>query len=493
MNLAVVAAVFPVIFLGELPDKTMFASLVMATRGRPFAVWLGATAAFAVHVVIAITVGVLLLDILPHRAVELAVALTFFAGAGFALYDGLRGGDDREQADPPQATLRRRRSAITTFVVIFLAEWGDLTQVLTVNLAARYHSPWSVGTGALLGLAAVAGIAVAGGQGLLRFVNVSVVRVITAIVLIILGCYAGWAALGEQPLGERLPEVREGSLGWAESLMLGGHERPQPGHFGQSLSRRGKWIIGVICAGALVIFAAVGVWSGLHQGSYDQSRNGCINLSVVSSTGGAVIHACGSKARRSAGPPTPTPTASPGRPGPSASWRGSAPDRLLGRAANPGRAAVQEGRQLRRRRPASPGAATGTGGPGPTSHTGPSRPLFPGACAINGQNTRQDARCVGKWMITMINSPRRAGTTVRATARRRPGARGPPRGGRGLAPRKQCGPRRASCATWPVSWRWRESNPRPSAHHQGFSERILRRFSRPRQSCRQAADGPSRC
>ena len=196
MNLAVVAAVFPVIFLGELPDKTMFASLVMATRGRPFAVWLGATAAFAVHVVIATTVGVLLIDILPHRAVELAVALTFFAGAGFALHDGIRGGDDPEQADLPQATLRRRRTAITTFVLIFLAEWGDLTQVLTINLAARYHSPWSVGTGALLGLAAVAGIAVAGGQGLLRYVNVSVVRVITAIVLIILGCYAGWAALG---------------------------------------------------------------------------------------------------------------------------------------------------------------------------------------------------------------------------------------------------------------------------------------------------------
>jgi putative Ca2+/H+ antiporter (TMEM165/GDT1 family) len=189
VNLGVVAAVFPVIFLGELPDKTMFASLVMATRGRPFAVWLGATAAFAVHVMIATTVGVLLIDILPHGAVELAVALTF------ALYDGLRGGDDQEQGDAPQAVMRRRRSAITTFVVIFLAEWGDLTQVLTVNLAARYHSPWSVGTGALLAMAAVAGIAVAGGQGLLRFVNVSVVRVITAAVLIVLGCYASWAAL----------------------------------------------------------------------------------------------------------------------------------------------------------------------------------------------------------------------------------------------------------------------------------------------------------
>jgi Ca2+/H+ antiporter, TMEM165/GDT1 family len=194
VNPAVAAAVFPVIFLGELPDKTMFASLVMATRGRPFAVWLGATAAFAVHVVIATTVGVLLIDILPHRAVEVAVALTFFAGAGFALYGGLRGGDDPEQAGSAQDVMRRR-TAMTTFVLIFLAEWGDLTQVLTVNLAARYHSPWSVGLGALVAMAAVAGIAVAGGQGLLRFVNVSVVRVITGVVLITLGCYAAWAAL----------------------------------------------------------------------------------------------------------------------------------------------------------------------------------------------------------------------------------------------------------------------------------------------------------
>jgi len=194
VNPAVAAAVFPVIFLGELPDKTMFASLVMATRGRPFAVWVGATAAFAVHVVIATTVGVLLIDILPHRAVEVAVALTFFAGAGFALYGGLRGGEDPEQAGSAQDVMRRR-TAMTTFVLIFLAEWGDLTQVLTVNLAARYHSPWSVGLGALVAMAAVAGIAVAGGHGLLRFVNVSVVRVITGVVLITLGCYAAWAAL----------------------------------------------------------------------------------------------------------------------------------------------------------------------------------------------------------------------------------------------------------------------------------------------------------
>ena len=58
MNVLVAAAVFPVIFIGELPDKTMFASLVLASRGRPLAVWLGAAGAFLVHVVIAVTIGV---------------------------------------------------------------------------------------------------------------------------------------------------------------------------------------------------------------------------------------------------------------------------------------------------------------------------------------------------------------------------------------------------------------------------------------------------
>ena len=57
-NLAIIATVFPIVFVGELPDKTMFASLVMSTRGNPAAVWLGAAGAFVVHVVIATTIGV---------------------------------------------------------------------------------------------------------------------------------------------------------------------------------------------------------------------------------------------------------------------------------------------------------------------------------------------------------------------------------------------------------------------------------------------------
>ena len=43
------------------------------------------------------------------------------------------------------------------------------------------------------------------------------------------------------------------------------------------------------------------------------------------------------------------------------------------------------------------------------------------------------------------------------------------------------------------SWRWRESNPRPSVPHQGFSGRSLLCFSQPRRSRKQDADRLSRC
>ena len=192
MQLNVVLATFPIVFLGELPDKTMFASLVMSTRGRPFVVWLGAAAAFAVHVVIAVTVGVALFHLLPHRALEAIVAGMFFAGALLALWEARKPRDEEELV--ARETASHRRVAVTAFVVIFLAEWGDLTQILTANLAAHYHDALSVGVGALLALWVVAALAVLAGQSVLRLVNIATVRIVTAVVLFGLTGWAVWEA-----------------------------------------------------------------------------------------------------------------------------------------------------------------------------------------------------------------------------------------------------------------------------------------------------------
>jgi putative Ca2+/H+ antiporter (TMEM165/GDT1 family) len=189
MNLGVAAICFPVIFLGELPDKTMFASIVMATRGRPLAVWLGSAAAFGLHCALAVTVGVALFRVLPHRALEGVVAGLFLAGAA---YSWVAGGREEDELAAKEAS--RHGALFTAFAVIFLAEWGDLTQILIANLAARYHAPLSVAVGSAAALWLVAAIAVAGGRSLLRVVDVTVVRRVTAVVLAALGSYAAVAA-----------------------------------------------------------------------------------------------------------------------------------------------------------------------------------------------------------------------------------------------------------------------------------------------------------
>jgi putative Ca2+/H+ antiporter (TMEM165/GDT1 family) len=191
MNPTVALAVFPVIFIGELPDKSMFASLVMASRGHPRAVWLGSAAAFFIHVVIAVTIGVGLFKLLPARALDLVVAALFLGGAVYSWREGTR--DETELIEHEVAS--HRRVATTAFVVIFLAEWGDLTQILIANLAAKYEEPFWVAVGSIAALWAVCGLAVAAGEGVLQRLPMHVVRRVTAFILTLLGAFSIWEAI----------------------------------------------------------------------------------------------------------------------------------------------------------------------------------------------------------------------------------------------------------------------------------------------------------
>ncbi len=191
MEPAVALAVFPVIFIGELPDKSMFASLVMASRGHPWSVWAGSAVAFAIHVVIAVTIGVGLFKLLPERVLDLVVTALFFGGAVYSWREGTR--DETELVAREVAS--HRQVFVTAFVVIFLAEWGDLTQILIANMAAKYQEPVWVAIGALAALWSVCGIAVIAGQGVLQRVPVTAVRRITAAILVVLGLVTLWQAV----------------------------------------------------------------------------------------------------------------------------------------------------------------------------------------------------------------------------------------------------------------------------------------------------------
>jgi Ca2+/H+ antiporter, TMEM165/GDT1 family len=193
--LAVIGVAFALSFLGELPDKSMFVSLVLATRYRPAWVWPGVAAAFAVQMAIAVSAG-RLLDLLPHRAVDAVAAGLFLAGSVYLLVTSRRAAR-REGADAARQGASApsfARVAATSFGLVFLAEWGDITQLTTANLAARYD-PVLVFAGATLGLWAAAAVAVGVGAKSLELIPMAWIRRITAAIMLGLAAYAAFAAV----------------------------------------------------------------------------------------------------------------------------------------------------------------------------------------------------------------------------------------------------------------------------------------------------------
>ncbi|HVF32984.1 MAG TPA: TMEM165/GDT1 family protein [Acidimicrobiales bacterium] len=191
MDPAVVVTVFGVIFAAELPDKTMVATLVLSTRFRPFLVWIGVAAAFLVQVGIAVAAGGLL-SLAPGRAVALASAALFGVGAWLLLRGG---GEDSEEVDVPEvAAPTPWRAIATSFTVLFVSEWGDLSQLATAGFAARFADPVSVFAGSFGALATVAALAVVIGRNLLRVVPETVLRRVAAASLALLAVLALLAA-----------------------------------------------------------------------------------------------------------------------------------------------------------------------------------------------------------------------------------------------------------------------------------------------------------
>jgi putative Ca2+/H+ antiporter (TMEM165/GDT1 family) len=194
VSLAVVATVFAVIFPAELPDKTALASLILGSRYRPCYVFAGVAAAFAVHVALAVAAGSVL-GLLPRRPLQAAAAALFAAGALLLLKGRPEHDDEQEQVDLHGQPPGFWRIAATSFTVILVAEFGDLTQIATATLAARYHHPASVTVGAVLALWAVAALAIAGGRGLLKLIPLAWVTRIAALVMLALAGLSLAAAL----------------------------------------------------------------------------------------------------------------------------------------------------------------------------------------------------------------------------------------------------------------------------------------------------------
>src|SRR3954464_13051266 len=184
MSPTIALTVFALIFPAELPDKTFIATLVLSLRYPGWPVFVGVAAAFVVQTVVAVAAGGLI-SLLPARPVHAVTAVLFAIGALLMLRSKREAVEEEREVtaelaeEPPTASFRR--AALTSFGVLFAAEWGDLSQVLTASFAAKYGDAAAVFVGALLALWVVCGLAILGGRALLRVVPLDWVRRAAAI------------------------------------------------------------------------------------------------------------------------------------------------------------------------------------------------------------------------------------------------------------------------------------------------------------------------
>ena len=181
MSLSDVIRAFVTVFPAELPDKTMIATVVLVARyRRPLWVWLGAVAAFSVHVIVAVAAGGLL-SLLPDPVVDAVVATMFGVGA-IVLLRAARNGEEGPAAADLAPTATPRAAVIGSFGLVVVAEWGDLTQLATAGLAASSGEPVTTALGALLALASVAAIAATFGRQLVARIPVRRINYLAAAV-----------------------------------------------------------------------------------------------------------------------------------------------------------------------------------------------------------------------------------------------------------------------------------------------------------------------
>jgi putative Ca2+/H+ antiporter (TMEM165/GDT1 family) len=199
-SLATAAVVFGLIFVVELPDKTFIATLVLSTRFRPLLVWVGVALAFLVQTLVAVLLGGLLAR-LPRTPVEVFATVMFLVG-GFLLLRGAADADKEELETVEEfsrkgaATAHGLTVVATSFMVLFLAEWGDLSQLLTASLVIKYDDPLSVGVGAFAALAAVSGLGALIGRVLLTRMRLSTIRRVGGSVCLLLALVSALQIVG---------------------------------------------------------------------------------------------------------------------------------------------------------------------------------------------------------------------------------------------------------------------------------------------------------
>lgn len=163
MDPAAALSAFTLLFLAEMGDKTQLVAMTLAHRYRVRSVIGGVFLAFVVLNALAVLIGQALFDFVPRSVVLLTASALF-------LYFGYRAWLDAAKAEHDTAATRpgMRSAFAASFLLIFVAELGDKTQLALIALAAGSGEPWATFVGGTAALWSVSLLGIVLGSTLLR-------------------------------------------------------------------------------------------------------------------------------------------------------------------------------------------------------------------------------------------------------------------------------------------------------------------------------------
>ena len=195
LDISIIISSFIIIFLAEMPDKTMFSSIIMGSKMTPRWVFLGASLAFLLQVIASVTIGGFVSK-MPRQPLNIAVGIVFIIGALLIVREVLTNEvEDEKVLAKKSASQGGIRQFLVAFSVIFIAEFGDLTQIAAADLAAKTGNPLSVGIGAFLGLVCITALGVYFGSTILMKFPIKPIQIISIIIMSGIGIFTIATAL----------------------------------------------------------------------------------------------------------------------------------------------------------------------------------------------------------------------------------------------------------------------------------------------------------
>ncbi len=173
---------FALIFLAELPDKTAVAILIMASQRHPLGVYVGVCLAYVVQNIVAVLFGSAL-SLLPPQIVHMGSGALFLV---FAVLMWIKR-EEKEKNAHLKAKADFFKTAWAAFLFIFIAEWGDLTQLATATLVAKTRHPLNIFISSTLALWVASGMFVLIGHHAKKVIHPQILQKVAAVAFGIVG------------------------------------------------------------------------------------------------------------------------------------------------------------------------------------------------------------------------------------------------------------------------------------------------------------------